>query len=318
MEAVNQNPVYYDLAFEMPFHNSEVDINAWLKKSIARRYGTSSKSANEAWNILLEGPYRQGTNGVENSSIICARPAIDVKKSGPNYGFKIPYAPQELIKALQLLLQDAKTLNKSDPYLFDIVDITRQVLTNLGQEIHKKAAQAFKDKNLYEFDKFSKQFLQLLKDTDQLLKTRSEFSFDKWVNDARSWGNTEKEKNLYEYNASMLVTHWGSDEDSHIFDYSWREWSGLIDGYYLPRWQKFYEMLRGHLENGTDYSEEGLPQVYERETLRANEFYDKLADWETGWIESVKTIDAKPKGNEIEAVEKNLEKYNSFFEEYYN
>ena len=87
--------------------------------------------------------------------------------------------------------------------------------------------------------------------------TRSEYSFDRWLTEARSWGETKEEKDLMERDATSLVTIWGADGDPRIFDYSWREWAGLINGYYLPRWQKFYTMLQGHLDAGTDYQEEG-------------------------------------------------------------
>ena len=38
----------------------------------------------------------------------------------------------------------------------------------------------------------------------------------------------EEEKNLLEDDATSLVTIWGADGDPSIFDYSWREWTGLI------------------------------------------------------------------------------------------
>ena len=317
MESIGQNPVYYDLAFEMAFHKEKVDIQKWLNKYALRRYGKSSETTNEVMKILLENPYRRGTNGVENSSIIAARPAVNVKKSGPNAGFNIPYKPEELVKALQLLLTEAKNLQSSDAYRFDIVDIQRQVLSNLGQLIHKKAAKAFENKDQATFKKYSQIFLNLLDDADKVLNTRSEFMFDKWVADARKWGKTEEEKALYELNASLLVTHWGADGDAIIFDYSWREWSGLIKNYYKPRWKKFYTMLDGHLTNRTSYIEKGLPLVHGRETLRANSFYDALADWETSWIHSTKNINPTPKGDEVLIVKSLLEKYKPLFKEFY-
>jgi len=51
--------------------------------------------------------------------------------------------------------------------------------------------------------------LTLLKDVDELLRTRKEFNFDSWLTDARSWGINDAEKNLYERAASSLVTIWG-------------------------------------------------------------------------------------------------------------
>lgn len=78
MEAIEQNPVYYELAFEMPCHADSIDLQAWLKQYATRRYGASSPAAQEAWMLLLDGPYRPGTNGTEKSSIVAARPALDV------------------------------------------------------------------------------------------------------------------------------------------------------------------------------------------------------------------------------------------------
>ena len=286
MEAIEQNPVYYDLAFEMPLHGDTVDVEAWLGQYAVRRYGAASSAAREAWMCLLAGPYRPGTNGTELSSIIAARPALDVKKSGPNAGFGLPYDPALLVRAEGLLLQDAGRLSASSPYCFDVVDVQRQLMSNLGQSVHRAAADAFRRRDRAAFALHSGRFLQLLRDVDELLRTRPEFNFDRWLQRARAWGETDEERDLYERDATALVTIWGADGDPLIFDYSWREWAGLIAGYYLPRWQRFYAMLQSHLEAGTEYSEEGLPLTHGREAFRANAFYDSLASWELAYARS--------------------------------
>jgi len=311
MEGIVQNPVYYDLAFEVGISSDSININEWLKKYSNRRYDTISSTAHEAWEKLLNTAYKSGTDGVEKSSIICARPALIVKKSGPNAGFNIPYNNKELFKALLLLLND-KNSHHSDAFKYDIVDILRQVLSNYGQVVHKKAAQAFIEKDKENFSRYSQEFLTLLKDVDKLLSTREEFSFKKWVTDARSWGTTEEESNYYEYNASMLVTLWGpltENEDPEIFDYSWREWSGLIEQYYYKRWEMFYNMLSEHLQNGTDYHENDLPLNYGRESFRANKFYNSLADWEIKWVKSKKTFKSIDKMDELDIAKEIVEKY---------
>lgn len=317
MESVGQNPLYYDLAFEMTFHQHAINLDEWVKRYTKRRYGQNTPKTDKAMQLLIQHPYSTGTNGVENSSIIAARPAVDVKKSGPNAGFDIPYNPQKLIESLTLLHSQAKLLGDSDPYRFDLVDIQRQVLSNLGQRIHKEAAKAFKVKDRKAFSLHSSRFLELLLDVDTLLKSRSEMSFDKWVADARRWGGNEEEKDLYELNASMLVTHWGGDGDAVIFDYSWHEWSGLIKGYYHPRWQKFYAMLDTHLQAGTDYDEASLPLNLGREALRANAFYNQLTEWEMQWITSRKDIDPVARGDEVKLVASLLKKYTPLFHSYY-
>ncbi len=319
-ESIEQNPVYYDLAFEMPLHKESIDINKWLYKYARRRYGKESDNANKAWELLLEGPYRPGTNGTERSSIIAARPAVNVKKSGPNAGLGIPYNPILLLDAEQLLLADSADMKLSAPYRFDLIDVQRQIMSNLGQAIHKKAAEAFMAKDKEAFALHSGRFIEMLKDVETLLHTRSELNFYRWVSMSRSWGENEDEKNLLEKDASSLVTIWGADGDPMIFDYSWREWAGLVGLFYLPRWEKFYAMLQEHLDNGTEYIEEGLPQVYGREAFRANEFYSNLGDWELNFAFSGnKTTDIPiVQGDDYSTVVTMFNKYKKIAEEYYS
>lgn len=318
MESIVQNPVYYDLAFEMPLHAGEVNIEEWLAGYARRRYGAVSENARRAWMLLLEGPYRPGTNGTERSSIIAARPALDVKKSGPNAGLGIPYEPLTVVKAAGLLLRDTALLQASKPYRFDVVDVQRQLMSNVGQAIHKKAAEAFRKNDKQAFALHSGRFLEMLRDADELLRTREEFSFDKWLTDARRWGSTEAEKDLFEKDATALVTVWGADGDPLIFDYSWREWTGLIEGYYLKRWEKFYGMLQQHLDAGTSYSEAGLPQTHGREAFRANDFYSELGDWELAFVSQPnKARTPVTQGDEIEVASRLYKKYAVLAAEYY-
>ena len=318
MEAIEQNPVYYDLAFEMPNHADSICLREWLAAYAERRYGAKSAAAVQAWMHLLEGPYQKGTNGTERSSIVAARPALNVKKSGPNAGLGIPYDPMLVIRAQSELLKDADRLASSKPYRFDIVDVQRQMMTNLGQLVHKKAAEAFTARDKSAFALHSGRFLDLLEDMDELLATRPEYSFDRWLTAARSWGETEAEKDLMERDATSLVTIWGADGDPRIFDYAWREWSGLVGGYYLPRWQKFYAMLQNHLDAGTDYQEEGLPLAYGREDFRANDFYNQLADWELDYVSRTgKARTPVTRGDELDITRRMFDKYVKLSQEYY-
>lgn len=117
-----------------------------------------------------------------------------------------------VIQAEGLLLKDADKLKNSEPYRFDVIDVQRQMMTNMGQVIHKRAAEAFLNRDKEAFALHSKRFLQMLEDVDELLRTRPEFNFDRWLTSARSWGDTEEEKNLLEYDATSLVTIWGQTE----------------------------------------------------------------------------------------------------------
>lgn len=284
MEGINQNPVYYDLAFELPLHQDSINIKEWLAQYAWRRYGGRSAKAEKAWQLLLDGPYRRGTNGTEKSSIFAARPALDVKKSGPNWGFSIPYKPLTLWQAEDLLLSCRGSFAGSDGYRFDVVDVLRQCMSNLGQVIHRRAAESFRAGRAQAFKEHSSLFLELMSDADSLLRTRPEYSFDQWLTDARSHGTTPAEKDLYERDATALLTIWGPEPTPHIFDYAWREWSGLLGGFYRPRWELFYRSLADSLSQGRTYTEQGLRQVYGRETFRANSLYEKMAGQELAFV----------------------------------
>lgn len=312
MESIVQNPVYYALAYEMPLYEGAIDCKEWLNAYTERAYGAKSESAQKAWYILLESAYGKGTNGVEFSSVIAARPAINVKKSGPNAGFKIPYDEQVLYKAQALLLVDANKLGKSKLYRFDIVDVQRQIMTNLAQRINKAATAAYKAGDLKTFKLHRDRFLELLLDTDKMLASRTEWNFDKWVDDARSWGTTSKEKDQLEEDATSLVTFWGFTEGYNCiqFDYSWREWAGLIRRYYYPRWKKLYDVMETSLAKGEPYNDDDAKQNHGREAFRGNEFYSDLADWEIAFSKTPKAdINPNPKGDEVKLAKQMFEKY---------
>jgi alpha-N-acetylglucosaminidase len=313
-EAIGQNPVFYDCVFEQIWRDGPVDADAWLADYAARRYGAKSAHAAAAWKLLMdEGPYRRGTSGVESSSMIAARPALVVKKSGPNAGFNIPYRPMKLVEAVDLLLEDSAALAAADPYRYDLVDFTRQILSNYAQELSKEIRTAYLNKDRETFLAKTAEFQQLLRDVDTLLASRREFLFGKWLADARSFGATADEREQYAWDAAMLVTIWGpaAERDGQrieIFDYSWREWAGLISEFYLPRWQKFHAMLAQSIDNG-DYRDPPS-QVHGRESFRANPFYSQLGDWEIAFTRHPpRDLPSTPQGDSLALVKRMLEKY---------
>lgn len=309
MEGITQNPVFYNNQLDMIWREDTVDPVKWLHNYAERRYGAKSNAAEKAWEILYKTVYSRGTSGVESSSIIAARPALDCRKSGPNAGFGMRYKPEDLIPALDLLLKDSEKLQSSEGYRFDVMDLTRQILTNLGQELHNDVRIAYASKDKAAFKKASERFLGLLADVDRLLATRDEYSFHKWIRDARKWATNEAEKKQYEKNASMLITHWGPDEGrAVIFDYGWREWSGLIGGYYLGRWKEFHKYLAKTLEQGKQYNDT-LPGMRGRQGLKDTPFLEKLTKWELDWINSKREVLEKPEGDTIAIAQELLKKY---------
>jgi hypothetical protein len=291
----------------MIWRDGGVDVNQWLDEYVRRRYGAPGDSAASAWQGLLKTVYSLSNAGA--SSILTARPALSVKMSDPNWGFASPYDANELLDAWKLLLQDADKLKPSDAYQYDVADVGRQLFSDLGLSIHGDFMQAYIDKDVAKMQDASDRFIELEKDADKLVGTRPELSFEKWQQDATAWATNDDEKKLYSFNAAMLVTQWGATCDSRIFEYSWREWSGLLRGYYAPRWKQFHDFLIAQVKENKPYSEAKLPQVYGRPALRSNAFFAGLADWELNWIHSDKNYPPFKTGDSAAVARQMLAKY---------
>lgn len=288
MEGIEQNPMYYDLAFEMLTRGDVVDLDEWIEGYIQRRYGKADENARKAWDILIKTVYSPGTNYLEKGSVICTRPAVHLKKTGPGPGFLFPYGEKRLYEALQYLsMADCDT----DGYQFDLVDVLRQYLSDYAYGLYTRISKSYLNRETEVFAELTGKYLELLDDMDKLLSIRPEYSFEKWVKDAISWGETEEESKLYEYNAASLLTVWGEEDNSILFDYAWREWSGLISSYYKKRFVMFFAMLKECLDNDTEWYEEHLEHtVDDRISWKANEFYSEMADMEVEWLHQNKTF----------------------------
>ena len=93
--------------------------------------------------------------------------------------------------------------------------------------------------------------LSLIRDLDELLGTRPEYLLGNWLEDARRWGENRAEKDRLEWNARRVLTMWGNQ--TLIRDYSRRQWSGMLAGFYLPRWEKFFAAADAALASGGSF-----------------------------------------------------------------
>jgi hypothetical protein len=61
MEAIEHNPVVYELMNEMGWRSKPVNASAWLTGYVRRRYGVDDASLQRAWQLLLRSVYATGT-----------------------------------------------------------------------------------------------------------------------------------------------------------------------------------------------------------------------------------------------------------------
>lgn len=279
-EGNDYNPVVYDLMFEMAWRDEPVDLDAWIADYATYRYGQANSDAQRAWQRLLttvyEGPHR-------TRSVIDCVPTLAGRRGGPSY------SNLALARAWKSLLAAADELGDVDAYQFDLVNLTRQVLTNHAGELHGAIIKAQKAGDAEAFDRAAGRFLTLIRDLDELLGTRGEFLLGKWIADARRWGETDVEKAKMEWNARRVITLWGGG--TAINDYARKEWSGMLSTFYLKRWEPYLAEHLQALKNGQAVDEEAS--------------YARLREWMLAWSDPQPALPATPSGDSV-ALARNL------------
>lgn len=289
MEAIEQNPVLYELMTDNTWRDTPIDLESWLKGYLKNRYGRTTPDLEKAWQILVQTVYNGQVIRDGAESIIVARPTLEGYRRWART--KLNYAPEDLLPAWDLFVQSVDGGDQYEGFLYDLVDLTRQVLANYALPVQQQMALAFKNKDKEKFEQYSKELLVLIEDLDRLLATQKDFMLGPWLADAREWGSAVEEKDLYEQNARDLITLWG-DADNRLHEYSNRQWSGLLNDFYKPRWEQFISQAK------TDWDD------FDQKT-----FDEQIKKWEWQWVLSTNEFPVNPEGNAYEIALELHEKY---------
>lgn len=280
-EGLGYNPVVHDLMFELAWSEEPPDLNAWIRQYVLHRYGRAGDGSLRAWEQLLPTVY---AGRGRYSPVTNRKPSLGEAPSLNN----VP-----VMGAWQALLEDAEELGGIDTYRYDLVHIARQALSNHASVLHRRAIAAWRAKDAPGFQQAARKFLDLLQDMDELLATRREFLLGCWLEDAKRWGNNDTERAILEWNARRVLTLWG--DGPKIDDYARKEWSGLISGYYLPRWERFFDELLLCLEQNRRFDEKA--------------FDANLRPWMTKWSGGRETYPAEPQGDSVAVARRLWQKY---------
>ena len=200
-----------------------------------------------------------------------------------------PYDGKILVAALDSLLAAAPRLSASDAYRYDVVNLTRQVLDELGLPLLTRVEDAYDRKDRKALLAAEGQVESLLVDLDRLVGTRPEFLMGRWLSDAKRWGGTDAERRLYEWNARNLITLWGTKctegENDDLNLYAYKEWQGMFSRYFLPRWKDFFGRLNRSLDSGT--------------TFDRAPFAKASCEWEQHWSRETDAYRTVPQGDPV-------------------
>lgn len=295
MEGIEQNPAMYDLAISTAWTTTPIDLSQWSSSYVQYRYGSSVTEAVEGWNLLLGSVYNC-TDGHHNHdhSVVVSRPSLSVSPD-------TWYNPSDVRHALDLLMSPSSlSAFSSNPlYLYDVVDVTRQVLRDISNQAYVKLIEAYHSNDYSNATMASEYLIQTLTDMNTVLNTNEYFWLGTWIENARSMAErvgTPGFEGYYETNARNQITVWGAKGYStHLHDYASKHWAGLVDGYYIPRWEMFNSYLLDAMAAGQPFNDDL--------------FLSSVRDLEEKFVAS--SIDPAPinKGNTLAVVNSMRKKY---------
>ena len=296
MEGLGNNPIVPDFVMDMTWRTSVPDLAAWTRDYVTRRYGAPNPMAQEAWRILFATAYR---SPAQTGTFLAERPGFYVAKSAYRTEPIAPYEFRLLVPALESLLAAAPMLGQNDAYRYDVVNLARQLLGQLGLPRVNAVEAAFVKKDTVALRAAERGVLTLLQDLDVLVGTREEFLLGRWIAEAKRWGRTDAERRLYEWNARNIVTLWGTKctegQGDDLNLYAFKEWQGMFTGYFLPRWQEFFTRLNRSLADGVPFDRKP--------------FATDICRWEQDWSRGHETYRTTASGDALAVARRLFDRY---------
>lgn len=335
MEGSENNPIMFELMTELPWRGN-VNKAEWVANYVRARYGLndlSNKNGNheesaitqpilKAWEILSNTIYNcpAGNNQQGPSeSIFDGRPSLNnfqVKSWSKMHNY---YDPASTLEAARLMNSVAAHFRGNNNFEYDLVDITRQALDDQARKQYLHTIADYNGMDFAAFSKDSARFLNMLLLQDSLLGTRKEFRLGHWIEAARKLGNTEAEKNLYEWNARVQITTWGNRlcaDQGGLRDYAHKEWQGLLKDFYYVRWHTYLDALSKQMYaslrpdpsklGGGPNANKTSSELFQLALPHGPEI-----DWyaiEEPWTRKHNSYSSEPAGDAIEMAQKVIEK----------
>lgn len=321
-EGVNCTEFIYEIAAYNAFGES-TSLEDFIRYYLTTRYGLCNDELFSVWFEFC----KQVLNGkqlISGESALCARPYLKCEKTSLWSKIPNPYMDQTvLVNYIKVMYDNYDKLKENTAYLKDFTEAARQAVANLSWYFVKELQIAYEHKDIDKVSFFGNELLQLFDIQTAIVSTNKDMLFGVWLEKAKRHGETTAEKAYFEWNARTQITLWASREGAvQLRDYAAKEWQGLLEDFYRPRWESFISRLEislltgKQLENINNYDEE-LPFTYLKKQYPTEPFGDLKSAVATA-IEKIdgteieyKTEDEKQQGfaeNVMKTVGKNLRK----------
>lgn len=299
MEYFGNDPVVQELVTGMIWEKEIPDVKEWLGNYVNYRYGTKNEYALNAWEAMLKTVYHSNK---QTGTFLCERPGFYDPKMAYRTSPVPDYDPKILGDALENLLKCSDEFKHSDAYQFDVVNLTRQFISPLAYYWILDLQDAYQKRDSDKFLKIKALFIDLIKDFDVLLSTRKEYLLGSWLEDAKRWGETDKEKDLYEWNARNIITLWGEKCTEGQFDdlnnYAYKQWAGIFTGYHLVRWNTFFDEVETAMRKSQNWDRAA--------------FLESSCTWEKSWSHNKNLFSVTAQGDPVKVSKQIFDKYLPF------
>ncbi|ROQ77878.1 alpha-N-acetylglucosaminidase [Streptomyces sp. CEV 2-1] len=252
-EAADNNPAAFALFSDLPWTEGPLELTTWFDRWAVQRYGAPDRHATAAWDTLRRTAYgttRQDSWAEGHDGLFGARPSLTASHGASWSPAAFRYDPAEFAAALPELLAVATPLRRSTAYRYDLLDVTRQVISHRSRVLLPLIKTAYDTADRPRFARLTDEWFGWMELLEDAVSTDSRHLLGRWVADARAWGATASERDRLAHDALSLLTVWGDRSASDrggLHDYANREWAGLVGGLYTLRWKTYFDELAAAL-----------------------------------------------------------------------
>lgn len=261
-EGTFQNPVVFDLFWQMGWSFDSVDIDKWITDYVVRRYGSDNEKAQEAWRIFEKTVYgKESYDGTSKNNAINENASLQKNVyTGPYY--KIPYDRAEFEKGVCMLMDCYDELIDSPCYVYDMVDLTRQLLTNSTDDYFEQLKFAVENGDIDLFRRAKAKFIGAMYLIDEICSYSVDDRMSAWegriydfIYDERTGHYDEYSIDMMKINARALLSTWAS---APITNYANRQYEGYMVDYCIAMWQKLLNSIEEKMEKGEEITPRDL------------------------------------------------------------
>ncbi len=239
-EGSESNEAQFELLCDTAWRTDTIPLSGLIQNDcVENRYGKTSAEATEAWSDFAKSAYSMGF-GIHPNHALQERPHSFNVIGSPDRQIGQANDSPEFRRGVDSLVR-AKSLGKDPLYRADVDQFVAHRVLAAADRMLRDAVVA-QDEGMTDVSiAREKLFVQLALGADDLLATHPIDRLERWVGQARAWGDTVAQKNYFESDAKRQVTVWGGPA---LSEYAAKMWSGLIRNYYVPRWTKWLDARR--------------------------------------------------------------------------